>query len=107
MQRRNTPAPRDRDANAIGNDVSQAMAGKGCNETECALRDTVGDLEKIVIGRQSIGPPIEAAAHLLDTPLVAVPVEALRREPGGDRIRVSKDRGQTAWELSRGLGGHR
>lgn len=83
------------------------MAGKGGNETERTLRNTVGDLEKIVIGRWSIGPPIEAAAQLLNMPLVAVPVEALRGEPGGDRIRVRKDGGQTAWELSRRFGEHR
>ncbi len=107
LQRRNTSAPRDRDVNAIGNDVSQPMARKGGNETERTLRDTVGHLEKIMIDRRSIGPPIEAAAHLFKMPLVAVPVDALRREPGGDRIRVSEEGAETAWELSRGFGAHR
>ena len=91
VQRGNASAARDCDVNAIGDEVSEAVTGEGGNETERALRNTVSDLQKVVIGRWRIGPPIQAAAHLLKMSLIAVAVEALRGEPGDDSIRVSKD----------------
>jgi len=64
LQRRNTFAARDCDVNAIRDDVRQAMAGEGGDETEGTLRDAMGDFEKVMVGRRGIGPSIQAAREL-------------------------------------------
>ena len=91
LQYRNSSAARDRHVNAIWDDVGQAVAGKGGNEAERALRNPVGDFEKVVIGRRRIDTSIQAAPHLLEMPLIAVAVEAFCGESGGYRVRVGED----------------
>ena len=51
----------------------------------------MSDFEKVVVGRRSIGPSIQAAAELFQMPLIAVAIEALRGKAGGHRVRVGED----------------
>lgn len=91
LQRRDTPAARNRDVNAIRDDIREAVAGEGADEAEGALGDPVGDFEKVVVGRRGIGPSIQAAAKLFQMPRITVAVKALRGEPGNDCVRVRED----------------
>lgn len=89
LQRRDTSAARDCDVYAIRDGICQALVGEGGNEAERTLRDPVGDFEKVVVGRRGIGPSIQLAAELFQTPLIAV--AALRGESSGYRLRVGED----------------
>ena len=67
------------------------MAGEGSNQAKRAPRHPVGNFEKVVVGRCGIGPSIQPAPYLLELPLIAVAVEALRGKSGGYRVRIRED----------------
>jgi len=91
---RETSAAWDRGVNAIWDDVCQTVAGEGGDEPKGASGTRWAISRRSWSASEALARRYRATAELLqmlEMPLIAVAVEALRGELGGPRVRVRED----------------